>query len=454
MKQKRLRQMFEHAGKQMTQNNYDYATELLTECVLGDPSNLSYNESFVGNLQKKYNNNRKGSKLAWFKAFGARSAIKKSKAGAQWEEVIKNGLKVLKVNPWDVTTLTSMATAAQKLSSTASDAAKLGYGECEMYYLKRALEANSKDPDVNWQCAMALRQRGQFDQAIACLHRVHQARPDDEEVQRAIASLVVEKTVSLGGYEDDEDVKKFRGKRVGPGQEEEQELTAEQRLKQQIAADPDELTNYFQLVQLYINSEEYNKAEEVLADAYEVSDGDADVRERWEDVQLRHLRQRLALADKRGDEEGKKKLRKELIAKEVVVYQNRCQRYPNNLSFKYELGLRYQLAGEYNEAIKHFQLARNDPRRKGLCLLALGQCFQQIKQHPLALSHYQSAVEEIPNRDTENKKKALYLAGRMAVALKDLDSGEKHFTQLAELDFAYKDVSTLLDKIEKMRKKK
>ncbi len=141
-----------------------------------------------------------------------------------------------------------------------------------------------------------------------------------------------------------------------------------------------------------------------------------------------------------------------MIAKEVKLYQNRCERFPNNLGFKYELGLRYQLGGKFNEAIKQFQLARNDPRRKGLCLLRLGQCFQQIKQNSLAMSHYESAIGEIPDRDAETKKTALYLAGRMAVALEKIDSGEKYLTKLAELDFAYKDVSTLLEKISEKRK--
>jgi hypothetical protein len=46
---------------------------------------------------------------------------------------------------------------------------------------------------------------------------------------------------------------------------------------------------------------------------------------------------------------------------------------------------------------------------------------------------------------------ALYLAGKMAMALKDFDSGEKHLTMLAGLDFAYRDVSALLDKIAGLR---
>ncbi|MEN6556974.1 MAG: hypothetical protein ABFC54_02215, partial [Thermoguttaceae bacterium] len=93
----------------------------------------------------------------------------------------------------------------------------------------------------------------------------------------------------------------------------------------------------------------------------------------------------------------------------------------------------------------------NDPRRKGVCMRALGQCFQQLKQYRLALSHYDLAIQEIPDRDADNKKKALYVAGRLALHLKNVEVAEKYLTTLAGLDFTYKDVAALLDKIAHMR---
>jgi len=438
---KRLQQCFEHASKQMSQENHDYAAELFGQCVLGDPSNVIYVRSYIENLQKKYNHNKTGSKLAQFKERGARSAIKKALGQEQWDEVIKNGLKVLAINPWDVSVLTAMATAAENS----------GDDEPEMYYLKCALQSNPKDPDVNRQCAMALAARQQFDQAIACWHRVEQARPDDEEVQRAIASLAVEKTIKKGGYDEGDGETKTApaaGRGSAQSQQPQRELTMEEKLQQKIRSNPQELDTYYELAQLYINSEDYKRAEEVFAKATEVSDGDPDVRERWDDAQLRHLRQRIVKAP---DAQTRDQLRQEYFQKQLEVHQSRCQRYPNNLAFRYELGVSYQLNHQYNEAIREFQQARNDPRRRGLCMLALGQCFEQIKQHRLAMSHYESAIEEIPDRDAKNKKLALYQSGKLAMNLKDYDTAEKHFTTLAGLDFSFKDVPELLDKLGQLR---
>ena len=449
MQRKRIEKAFEHAKKLMGQQEYDhsYVSELLSQCVNGDPSNADYLTAYIENLHRKFNNKPPPAIIAQFKERAARAAMKKAEAQGQWEEVYRNGAKVLTANPWDVPTLRSMATAAKHL----------GHVLCEMRLLKFALEANSKDPDTNMQCAKALAELGQYDQAIACLHRAEQARPDDEEIQRLIAELSVRKHLAKAKRPDEEAAEKKKkaaaaAKAAGKPPEEE-EVSQEELLRERIARDPKNLQNYFELAQIYINRDDYKEAEAVYAKALAISGGEVEVQERWEDVQLRRLRQELMEVKKRRDsgepgvDEQYQRLRKELNDRELEVYKNRCERYPNNLTFKYELGLRYQIGGQINEAIKQFQIARNDPRRKGVCMLSLGQCFQQIKQYRLAMSHYEAAIEEIPDRDAENKKRALYQAGKLAFALGDLDAAEKHLSALAGLDFSYRDVSTLLDKI-------
>jgi tetratricopeptide (TPR) repeat protein len=434
-KQRRLEKVFEHATKKATTStDYDYTAELLAQCVLGEPANTNYVKAYVENLYRKYSNNKKGAPLAQFKERAARGALKKALAQEQWDEVLQHGLKVLTVNPWDIPTLTAMATAS----------VKCGDWENELYYLRCALTANSKDPETNRLCGIALGERGQLDQAIACWHRVEEARPGDEEAPRAISVLTVQKARSRGDFGDDDEV----SRRLRLKAQQQEEATLEQKILQKIQHEPKNLAHYLELAQYYINEERYQDCETLLAKAYEVSDGDLEIREKWEDAQLRHLRQKIALAK---DPAAKKKLQGEYFEKELEVCKNRVDRYPGNLAFKYELGYRYMLTKRFNEAIRELQIAKNDPRRKGVCLLVLGQCFQQIKQYRLAMSHYESAIQEIPDRDADNKKRALYLAGRLAMHLKDIEAAEKHLSTLAGLDFTYKDVSTVLDKIAQLR---
>jgi tetratricopeptide (TPR) repeat protein len=435
-KRKRLEKVFEVASKKAegaaAPSDFDYVTDLLLQCVTGDPGNAIYVRAYVENLQKKYGNNKKGSPLAQFKERAARAALKKALAQGQWDEAIQQGLKVLTVNPWDGPTLTGMASAA----------GKTGDRDCEYCYLQSALMGSPKDPAYNRLMAIALTDRGLIDQAITFWHRVEEILPEDEEARRAVAVLTVQKARSRGGFDADDE------KRARAKTQQQEEATLEQKLLRAIEQDPKNLAHYLELSQIYLNDERYKECEELLARAYEVSDGDPDIREKWEDAELRHMRQRLTLIK---DPNAKKKLQAVFFAKDLEVWKNRVHRYPNNLAFKYELGYRYLLNKRYEEAIRELQVARNDPRKKGACMLALGQCFQHIEQYSLAMKHYESAIQEIPDRDADTKKRALYQAGRLAAFLRDFETAGKHLSTLATLDFTYKDVSQLLDKIAKLR---
>lgn len=453
-KRKRLQQAFERANQLMIQENWDYANELFTACVTGDPENSIYLQSFLANLKKKYNNNKKGSKAAFITGAGTRRAVTKAAGQEDWDGVIKTGVEALKLNPWDTATLTSMANAVREM----------GYDEVELAYLKTALEANASDPDVNRLCAQALERRKRFDEAIICWHRVEQAKPGDEEAAKEIARLAVEKTIDHGGYEEtDPSKKKMPGKQpqaeaAAPDQPATPGLTPLQRLEREIAKNPKDLVKYHELAELYASDNRFDKAEAVLAKAVEVSEGDTDIRERYEDARIRRLRHEVALADQKwkdsGSDEDRQRwrvARKKLNDVEIEVFEARTKRYPNKLGFNFDLAERYKLAGRYKEAIPQYQQARNDSRRRGMCMLALGQCFEKINQKQMAMSSYESAVGEIPTHDEEHHRLALYLAGKLALERKDGEKAEKHLTTLAELDFTYKDVSTLLEKVAELR---
>jgi tetratricopeptide (TPR) repeat protein len=433
---KRLQKVFEVASKKATAattaSDFDYTSDLLLQCVKGDLGNAIYLKTFIDNLQKKYNNNRKGASLAQFKERGARSAVKKALAQEQWDDVVLNGLKVLTVNPWDLSTLVAMASAA----------GKSGDIDCEDCYLRSALMGSPKDPNCNRLYAQSLMKRGLIDQAITFWHRVEEALPDNDEAKRAIASLTEQKARSTGKFDDD------TSKMLKLKTQKQEELSLEKRLLQKLQSDPEKLSHYLDLSQYYITNDRYGEAEKLLAKAAQLSKDDPEVQEKWNDCQLRYLRQKIA---KTKDPDAAKVLRREYFQKDVEFCKRRVERAPNNLAFRFDLGCRYMKTKQFAEAIQELQTAKNDPRRRGVCMLALGECFQHIEQYPLAKTHYESAILDIPERDAENRKKAIYQLGRLLLFVKDLDGAEKHLTALASLDFTYKDVSVLLDKIRKFR---
>jgi tetratricopeptide (TPR) repeat protein len=166
----------------------------------------------------------------------------------------------------------------------------------------------------------------------------------------------------------------------------------------------------------------------------------------------------MIAADTKAKQTGKEadvkqfqSIRAELMARQEQTYRNRCERYPNNLTFRYELGRLYRMNGKVNDAIRELQVAKSDPRKRGVCMLWLGDCFYSIKQYPLAMSHYETAIQDIPDRDQENKKMAYVRAGKLALGLKDLARAEKYLTTLASMDYTYPKISEYLERLERLK---
>ncbi|MFM8414995.1 MAG: tetratricopeptide repeat protein [Planctomycetota bacterium] len=419
--------------------NVDYAIDMFSACVSGDPGNVVFLQAFLGALRRKFGA-KKGGGLSSFLGAGARAGMKRAAANAQWRDVIKQGVPILKTNPADHICLLAMAEACGNLM----------FVDCQAFYLRAALDASPADAEVNRQCARFAASQGNFDQAIECWRRIGRIKGMAEEAEKEIAQLSVDKTISAG---------KGLAGRVGggqPGAAAEPTKAADRRetLRQAIRANPADVDSHLELADLLEQDGSIEEAEKLLARALAASGNELKVREHVEDRQLRWARskvmiaeQRLAAADTPENHELVDKLKRAQLRQEIDIFAARCSRYPENLTWKYELALRLKSAGKFPEAIRYFQEALKDTRRKGVISLELGECFQSIKQYPLAMQNYEAAVEALTDRELELRKRALYRAGVLAAGLKDIDAAQKHLSAVAGLDYGYRDVAQRLDKL-------
>jgi len=456
----RLQKVFEHARRCAEKQDYDYANKLFTQCLVEDPGNLVYLQNFLGNLQKKYGDNRKGSRLAGLKIKSKRSTLTKAVGKGAWETAMTAACAALTLNPWDISTLLALAAAYAQLSSD----------ECELYSLRCALHADAKDVKVNRQAGSALQRMGQFDQAIACWQRVQLVLPQDEPARQAIARLSVEQTIDKGGYDsallsDSQDglpMPTISIAQLATTAEPMDHRPPEVRLQAALADDPTVADHYVQLADLFSREQRFDEAEQLLAQGLNAcGNGDMQIRTRLEDVQLRRVTHQLALAERRCHQDSSEETR-ELAHRfkiqanqvELEIYAARTERDPSDLRLKYELGLRLKRAGKVKEAITVLQAARTDSKRTKTVLVELGECFQHIEQYKLALSHYEQAIEALGKLNEPESgiyRKALYRAGVLATGMQEWDRAERHLTTLAALDFGYRDVADRLDKMAQLR---
>lgn len=435
----RLQQNFQR-GEQNFNRNIDYAIEMFILCVVGDPSNVIYLQSLLGALKKKHSGKSRGGLAGVFSA-GGRAKVRKLTATGKPLDAIKAGIDILKGNPSDHNCLLAMAEAA----------AQLGAEEAQGAYLKAALDAVPKDVEVNRQCAKFAADHGNFDQAIACWVRVKDIKGVADEAEREISRLQVDKTIGTG---------RLAGG-AGPAKKASAEPAAATAtadpisvLRKKIQEDPTQVEPRLELADLLEKQQKLDEAEKTLADALAASGNDVKVQEHIEDRQMRWAKQRVHVAEKRFAEDASDTNKKTLdqlklaaAKREVDVYAARAERYPENVSWRYELAMRLKAVGRFSDAIRHFQEVLKDPRRKGLVALEVGECFQRIKQYQLALQNYETAVETLTDREAEHRKRALYRAGVLATGLEDYDTAKKHLSALAGVDFGYRDVAARLDKL-------
>jgi len=444
-KRKRLQQLFAEGNKQMLKANYEYADNIyFTECVQQDPGNPIYAQTFLANLKKKFGEKKKTTRS--FIATGKKMTIDAKKP----ESLFKVGIETLKSNPWDIETLISTGRASEDL----------GHLEAAIVYYQSAVDADSNHIGANLACCAALRENADYDGALACIQRVLKQQPEDRDARKLLHDVSAEKVIHRGKYAAG--VSRDAVEAIGIAIPEDEDimgraLTVEEQIERRIAKNPQDTANYVELAQWYSKYSNFAKEEETYAKAVKASQNAPDMIERLLETQ----KKRLHAATLRLKEEYENTLQEEVKsvffdtrsryeAKSIELAQHRIKYHPNHSGYRYDYGILLQKSGQVKEAIAEFQLAKAEASRRGDCLLALGQCFQMIKQYKLAMTHYQEAVSVL--EPGENKKKTLYLAMKLAFTLEDYGLAESYGHQLAAIDFSYRDLGDILEQIAQRQK--
>ncbi len=470
----RLQQLFEHGKKALEKQDTDYAHDMFAQCVAEDPANLGYLQHLRANLTRRLGDGKKSSRFGGLglKLSSARSGIAKGVDKGDWKGAFAAGCEALKQNPIDIPTLLDLADACAAIGAT----------DCRLYYLKWALDLDGKHEQANRKAAAALGEVGQFDQAITCLRRVAELRPTDQEIARTISRMSVEQTIHKGGYNQDllrkgdaahavptADARQSLGLDAdatdngetvaAPAESAAPVVSREKQLLDLIRLHPAEASHYLDLADFYAGEDRLRDAERVLTKALtEIGESDRHLRDRFDETRMRRVRQQAEVATRRAAAEQTsetanlaKRLNAEANQIELEVFASRAAHNPQDAGVQFEYGLRLKRGGKFREAIQAFQAARSDQRRLAETQLNLGECFQQIEQYRLSFSSYEAAVAAAPEPNSELHKLARYRAGVLATGMKEYDKAEKHLTELAAIDFGYRDVADRLDKLAQSR---
>src|SRR5438552_4718582 len=261
---------FERANQVIATGNFDYGIQLLLTCCKLDPGNLIYRQTLRKTEKAKYNNNLRGSRLAFLTTSTTKTKLKAAKASRDYLRVLECGEEVLVRNPWDVGAQMNMAEAAEAL----------GHLDLAVWTLEQARQRNPQDATVNRALARLYEKRGNFSQAILLWELVRKADPRDIEAQHKAKDLAASDTIARGNY----DAVLDRGEPAAPEQEKvtavrpakpsqpaQPPTVAEDRITREVAAlgkriqaDPANVNAHLQLTSLYRRAGRIDEARDVL----------------------------------------------------------------------------------------------------------------------------------------------------------------------------------------------
>jgi tetratricopeptide (TPR) repeat protein len=480
---------FERANQVIASGDYDYGIRLLLSCCKLDPANLVYRQKLRRTQKLKYNNNLRGHWLAWLLTAPAKARIKRAMVARDWLAVLEHGEQVLVRNPWHVGTQMAMAEAAEVL----------GLLDMAVWNLEQARQKAARDVKLNRTLARLYERRGNFTQAIALWELVRKAVPTDLEAANKAKDLAANDTIARGQYEAAVSGVGARGQRpepeevspppgLGPVQKKpanqpasdpdggprsgvslkrptpapappEEGTPAEKRLSREAAAlqaridaDPTTANTYLQLSALLRRAGQLDQARAILYKGLGPTGNNFELTSELADLEIEPFRQNLAITEERLNENPDEELRririrllKEINTRELDLFRQKADRYPTDLSYRFEMGVRLLRAGQVDEAIKELQAARADPRQHWRCLLYLGHCFKTRNNWRLARRNFEEALQNLPPSEDAARKELYFQLASGCAEAGDMADAVNFGNELANLDFGYRDIGQLLD---------
>lgn len=458
-----LEERFQEGVLLASGGEFERAADLFAECLAAEPGYLPYVEAFLANLSRRPS--LPGS------ARPAEQApdlpLNKALAEGNWAEVLRLGPRQLLAQGRHLPTLLAMAEAS----------ASLGHDEAERCYLHSALESAPDEVEPHRRLARLHARKQKLDEALNHWQRVAALRPDDAEAARTISRLAIEVSrrragLAPRGVELDEPMKpaervkdspkasnlpRTSAKPPGGGLPRSLpgvKLTPIQQLEVAIRDQPSNAEFYLKLVPLYLEKDRQYDAERLLERGKEAT-GDGRVRQLWEDVVLLRLERKVEFAHREAERNDTPEARAELTQLRaerdrfaIDAFTARCQREPDNLALRYELGRKLQQAGKLKAACEQFREALDDPSWRADAAYELGQCLAQFFDYPEALKHYRLAADSaIGPEQVDRKMEALYRAAELASRVKLRRPAKRYLEELLTIDPKYRDAAGMLEKM-------
>ena len=440
---------YQKALAALERNNLDYAIEMFIQS-LGVEPNFTKARQYLRATQMKKTESAGGFKRM-FTAAKLTPLLTKARVSVQ-----KNPNEAMMLAEQALTEDPKNSQALQVLAE-AAEVAKLP--ETVVQTLETYTRLNPKDTKALHWLARSYSAAEQYDQARETYERLLQTNPGDFEAQKALKDATAHGAMAGGGWEEQDTSfrDKLKDEKESVALEQESRMVraedmVENLIREKLTAlakEPDSPVIQRELGKLYAQKDNYEEALRYLETLYaKEGSSDPSLEREIADIKVKRLESRItekkrqletnpANAAALGNEIAT--LQTELDKVKLADAERLVERYPNDLMYRFELGALYVKTGNIQGAVEQFQRSVGQPQRRVASLNYLGQCFQQMGLHDLAIDQYTKAIEEIPTMDSL-KKDLLYNLGCAYETIGDQGKAVAEFKKIAAVDFGFRDV--------------
>jgi tetratricopeptide (TPR) repeat protein len=437
------------AAEQQLKTNPQYAMEILNGILGRNPGCLEVRRG-LRRAQKAVFGTKKG---LFDGIVGGLMAGKAAKAAeADPVAAILAAEEALAKKPTDVVANRTIALAAIKLE----------FYELAAFAYEELAAADPKNVQHFIDLANTWINGHEYDHALAAADAGLKAFPGNGDLQEAVRKASVNKTMKKGNWEDS------KGDFQSKLKDKDEALRLEQStrtvtdagtaleqaaaLAEKIQAQPDSLDLYRDIVRQFIAAGDLDSAIAWLQRGRQTTLGRADSsleRQESDLIITRYEKNSKSLRD--AVTAGNAAAQASLDANEQELTEYRLQtaaslveRYPNDYSFRFELGTLLLEARRIEDAIQQLQYAQRNPKYRQPALLALGRAFTLGGKFDLAVEQLTLAKTEIMMMN-ELKKEVIYELGTAYDLMGKAKEAVDEYKIIYMADSGYRDVSTKIN---------
>lgn len=430
---------YKRADQAFSKGNYDYARDLYLQILSLAPNECEARRKLFATLVKKFKEQGGRSKLTTKLFLGG--TMGKLSLTKNPDKRIEIAQRHLLTDPMNDRVRAELAAALSEK----------GCPDGALEEARIATEINPRNPLANKLAAKILIEKGEPDQARACLTRAIREHPEDREAEKLLRDLEATATMKKGfegakSYREvlkSQDEAEFLEKQQHMVKTEEDFELLHRRLLKQHEENPQEVKFVKLIGDLYFeHRKDYRTAKEWYQKAARLNPHDSVLKDKVEDCDIRTYMARIKQAEAAKDPRLQE-MRQKLLAFEIRAYERRVSDRPTDTLLHFELGLRYYRAKRIDEAIKEFQIAVRDPKRKVDSSVYLGNCFRAKRLFDLAEQNYRNASE-----GALGDQKLKYIWYHWARCREEWGKPERAielYMKIVEKDYGYEDAAQRLE---------